>query len=259
MESLKSHGKWYAAVPVRGAMTARTGDFSLWAEPGAAARSGDYAGKMTLVECECKAEDLVSVPTEGMARVRRLAPVRRLDAREAADAIEREYASGLLQALFLHDEVERIIKAYSLKNAPSNVRKRVSGYKALPHDLVSQWGHMRYKVGKEYDMGGIVAPCNRGYHFCRRLMDVFDYIVADAGTRLFVVEAWGRVQDDPCAGNKTAATGIKLVRELDFSEAYDIVRDAPAGRGHANKLQKSRALDSLGELMKLKGQAGKGK
>ena len=65
-------------------------------------------------------------------------------------------------------------------------------------------------------MGGLVAPCNRGYHFCEDLTRVFSFY--EVGSRVFEVEASGRVVK---AGTKSVASRIRLIREIGHEELVE--------------------------------------
>ena len=99
------------------------------------------------------------------------------------------------------------------------------GYKAF--DTAGDGGlmcrTMRYEVGGEYELDGTPVLCKRGYHFCQRIADCFNFY--GRGARICEVEAWGTV----IAGDdgKSVTDHIRIVRELDRHEVLDL---ANAGR-----------------------------
>ena len=102
----------------------------------------------------------------------------------------------------------------------------IKGYKAF-HASKSgtlQCRDMTYEVGGSYALDGKPELCERGYHFCRRLVDCFDFYGSDS--RICEVEAWGTVIDGD--DGKSVTDHIRIVRELDRREVLDL---ANVGKG----------------------------
>ena len=137
---------------------------------------------------------------------------------DLASWLERHFREGRCQISMLHETIEGIIDAWDMAELPPTVKRPVRGFKALHKDMRPGWGSADffYEVGRQYDMGGLVAPCNRGYHFCKELADVFNFYETDA--RVFEVEASGRVVK---AGKKSVASRIRLIREIDRDELIE--------------------------------------
>ena len=102
----------------------------------------------------------------------------------------------------------------------------IKGYKAFhtSDDGVLQCRDMNYEVGKSYALDGKPELCKRGYHFCRRLVDCFDWY--KVGSRICEVEASGVVIDGK--DGKSVTDHIHIVRELDRHEVLDL---ANVGKG----------------------------
>ena len=49
----------------------------------------------------------------------------------------------------------------------------MKGYKGFNQDLTCR--DFQYEVGKTYEMSGLIGLCSRGFHFCEKLTDCFDY------------------------------------------------------------------------------------
>lgn len=113
--------------------------------------------------------------------------------------------------------VEKIIMAFGLEDAPDRVDKPVRGWKGLLLDMTSRFGNMQYEIGKDYSMGGIAVPCQRGYHFCRKIYDVFNYYPIST-SKVVEVEASGRIVEKQ---DKMAATRIKILREVPEEEILE--------------------------------------
>ena len=84
----------------------------------------------------------------------------------------------------------------------------MKGYKGFNQDLTCR--DFQYEVGKTYEMSGVIGLCSRGFHFCERLEDCFDYYdkrssrFCEIETGELVVKGY-----DKCCTDK-----ITIVREL---------------------------------------------
>ena len=68
----------------------------------------------------------------------------------------------------------------------------IKGFKAFLPDLTSDHGDMQYTVGEEFKMEGTIEICDRGFHFCKKAVDVFKYYGFDPKNRVCEVTALGR-------------------------------------------------------------------
>ena len=117
-------------------------------------------------------------------------------------------------------------------------------YKGFECDLTCRG--FQYEIGKTYTMDGPPEICRRGFHFCRKLIDVFgyyprtvllddylhmpydDYLTLypkciETDTRYCVVEVLGEIDLDPRGLDSKAVTNqIKIVRELTEKEISEI-------------------------------------
>ena len=112
-------------------------------------------------------------------------------------------------------------------------------YKGFEQDLTRRG--FQYEIGKTYTMVGSPEICKRGFHFCRKLIDVLgyypttflldDYLHAPyddylnlypkrmiTGNRYCVVEVIGEVDWDNRYDSKGVTNQIKIVRELTKEE-----------------------------------------
>ena len=111
-------------------------------------------------------------------------------------------------------------------------------YKGFDKDLKCR--DFQYEIGKTYEMEEEPILCERGFHFCKKLIDVssyypfIDYVygkcfeienVHKSSNRYCVVEIIGDICEDKgfqldtkCATNK-----IRIVRELGQKEISDIL------------------------------------
>jgi hypothetical protein len=75
---------------------------------------------------------------------------------------------------------------------------KVKGYKALNQDMSTNFGIMKYKVGKPYIMDEDIMPCHRGFHFCKKIEHIqCTYSLSPImKNRLFEITAFGKVLDN---------------------------------------------------------------
>lgn len=116
-------------------------------------------------------------------------------------------------------------------------------YKGFDKDLTCRG--FQYEIGKTYTMVGSPEICKRGFHFCRKLIDVLgyypttflldDYLHAPyddytnlyptrmrTGNRYCVVEVIGEIDWDDRYDSKGVTNQIKIVRELTKEEFNEI-------------------------------------
>ena len=112
--------------------------------------------------------------------------------------------------------------------------KKVKGYKAFNHDLTCRG--MQYEVGKTYKLGCEPIICERGFHFCQNLSDVYNYYPMTEDTRICEVEALGTVVTD-MDGIKSCTNKIKILKEIKNPKAKTNVENENSGwfnSGHNN-------------------------
>ena len=124
----------------------------------------------------------------------------------------------------------------------------VRGYKGFNADMTCQG--FQYEPGKAYEMDSRIEPCERGFHFCRNMADVFDYYGKN-GCRYAEVEAFGKVID---SDDKSVTDRIRIVRELTRAEVLEIMytregldfKDSPFP---TDKIIRARENGTLGEML----------
>lgn len=122
----------------------------------------------------------------------------------------------------------------------------VKGFKGTNKDMRCQDDY-QYELGKQFDLDADVEPviCSKGFHFCKRLENVFKYYNIGNGNRFFEVEALvkksaleSKNKSNVCAGldqwskmymsfanydDKYAAKSIRFIRELTVDEVFEAV------------------------------------
>ena len=102
----------------------------------------------------------------------------------------------------------------------------MKGYKGFSQYLTCRG--FQYEVGKTYEMSGLIGLCSRGFHFCERLTDCFDYY--DKHTSRFCEIETGELVvkgSDKCCTDK-----ITIVRELSRAEINRAIYDYGNGYGY---------------------------
>ena len=107
----------------------------------------------------------------------------------------------------------------------------MKGYKVFKNDWTCRG--FQYAVGETYEMEDEPSCCNRGFHFCGRLIDCFNYYDFDSNNKVAEIEATGAVDDD---GNeeKYCTNKIRIVRELSWNEVLDLVNTGKDNTGNRN-------------------------
>ena len=141
----------------------------------------------------------------------------------------------------------------------------VKGFKGTNKDMRCQDDY-QYELSKQFDLDADVEPviCSKGFHFCKRLENVFKYYNIGNGNRFFEVEALVKKSDwDPeqkknrtrnpyypygylpgfiGGEDKYAAKSIRFIRELTVDEVFETVTDSDV-REWAEE-QKKRAMET---------------
>ena len=89
----------------------------------------------------------------------------------------------------------------------------------------------KYQVGKTYEEDINPSVCDRGFHFCKKLADCFNYYNFDSDNKVAEIEALGDISegDDKCCTNK-----IKIVKEITWHEVLDMVNAGKGNTGFCN-------------------------
>ena len=141
----------------------------------------------------------------------------------------------------------------------------VKGFKGTEKDMSCK-GY-RYELGKQFDLDDDINPvlCEKGFHFCKNLKNVFRYYKIGDGNRFFEVEAlvkksdWHSEQEKNRTCNlyvpynclpgfivsddKYSAKSIRFVRELAVDEVFGALGTDCDVREWADE-QKKRAMET---------------
>ena len=105
----------------------------------------------------------------------------------------------------------------------------VKGFKVFNPDWTCR--HFQYEVGQVYSMDESPECCERGFHFCEKASDCFQYYRFDPENKVAEVEALGEIDTD---GTKSCTNKIKIVREIHWAELLNIVNEGKSCTGLCN-------------------------
>lgn len=113
----------------------------------------------------------------------------------------------------------------------NNAVQIIKGYKVFYSDLTARTG-FQYEIGKSYEIDESPIACQRGFHFCKALKDCFNYFQFDPRNRIAIVEAYGECVNDD--GGKSATNKIRILKEISWYEALDLLNNGKANTGINN-------------------------
>ena len=106
------------------------------------------------------------------------------------------------------------------------------GYKVFNPDWTCRG--FQYKVGETYKYEGKISICETGFHFCKKLIDCFNYYTFDPENKVAIIEATGEVKESNYSNNKCVTNEIKIIRELNWHEVLDMVNFNKGNTGIKN-------------------------
>ena len=96
----------------------------------------------------------------------------------------------------------------------------VKGYKVFNADWTCRG--FQYVVGETFEEDVIPSCCNKGFHFCTKAADCFNYYRFNPDNKVAEVEAIGKIDTNP-VDSKCCTNKIRIVRELSWDEVLEIV------------------------------------
>ncbi|MGN1109653.1 MAG: pentapeptide repeat-containing protein [Oscillospiraceae bacterium] len=107
--------------------------------------------------------------------------------------------------------------------------KPIKGYKVFNKDWRCR--EFQFTCPGTFEEDVIPKVCNRGFHFCKKLIDCFDYYKFDPENHVAEVIALGEVETN---GNKSCTNKIEIVREISWHEVLDMVNIGENCTGNRN-------------------------
>ena len=99
-------------------------------------------------------------------------------------------------------------------------KEGVKGYRVFNADWTCRG--FQYVVGETFEEDVIPSCCNKGFHFCTKASDCFNYYPFDSDNKVAEVEAIGEIDTNP-VDSKCCTNKIRIVRELSWDEVLEIV------------------------------------
>ena len=109
------------------------------------------------------------------------------------------------------------------------MNKPVKGYKVFNPDWTCRG--FKYAVGETFEEEVKLSVCKRGFHFCEKVTDCFNYYHFDPANKVAEVLALGDVVTE---GDKSCTNKIQIVREIPWAELLEIVNTGKGCSGYRN-------------------------
>ena len=122
------------------------------------------------------------------------------------------------------------------------MEKKVIAYKGF--DKALKCRGFQYEVGKEYEMCGRIACCERGFHACESPLEVFDHYDM-LNSRFAEVEQSGEI-DKEKNSTKVCSSKIKIKAELNLAEIVKLGVEWIKDVTSPSKLKKETDLNDNG-------------
>ena len=106
----------------------------------------------------------------------------------------------------------------------------MKGYKVFNKDWTCK--DFQYEVGETYEMDLPISICSRGFHFCEKLINCFNYYQFHSGNKVAEVEAIGEIETD--GSGKSVTNKIKIVKELTWHDVLELVNIGESNSGYRN-------------------------
>ena len=105
----------------------------------------------------------------------------------------------------------------------------MKGYKVFNPDWTCR--NYQYEVGQTYEMKQRPKICERGFHFCEKPVDCFNFYDFNPSNKVAEVEAIGDLDTD---GTKTCTNKILILREISWDEVLTLVNVGKNCTGFCN-------------------------
>ena len=120
--------------------------------------------------------------------------------------------------------------------------KKIIAYKGFDKNLKCR--EFQYEVGKEYEMSGRIACCERGFHACESPLEVFDHYDM-LNSRFAKVEQSGEIDKEENS-TKVCSSKIKVKAELKLADIINLGVEWIKDVTSPSKLKKETDLNDNG-------------
>ena len=105
----------------------------------------------------------------------------------------------------------------------------IKGYKVFSPDWTCRG--FQYEVGKTFQYNGNIEMCEKGFHFCQKASDCFNYYDFNSNNKVAEIEAIGNTETKD---NKSVTDKIVIVRRIEWQELLTIVNEGKDCTGLCN-------------------------
>jgi hypothetical protein len=102
---------------------------------------------------------------------------------------------------------------------------KLIAYKGFNADMTCR--DFQYKEGKTFEIEGEIKCCNRGFHACTSILDVFNYYNGEIGTDIVIHEVYlsGDIDEDNDFNSKVCSSKIEIGRRLTVKDINNIINN----------------------------------
>ena len=87
-------------------------------------------------------------------------------------------------------------------------------------------------IGEIYEMDGEIEICERGFHYCPKLVNCFNYYGFNSNNKVAEIEILGDIKND--GNDKEVTNKFKILRELSWHEVLELVNTGSDNTGNRN-------------------------
>ena len=87
-------------------------------------------------------------------------------------------------------------------------------------------------IGEIYKMDGEIEICERGFHYCPKLVNCFNYYGFNSNNKVAEIEILGDIKND--GDDKEVTNKFKIIRELSWHEVLELVNTGSDNTGNWN-------------------------
>ncbi len=87
-------------------------------------------------------------------------------------------------------------------------------------------------IGEIYEMDGEIEICERGFHYCPKLVNCFNYYGFNSNNKVAEIEILGNIKND--GDDKEVTNKFKIIRELSWHEVLELVNTGSGNSGNLN-------------------------